>query len=250
MRCQRLKGSAVLAVCMLCEALLGVADQSTIPIPASPASGFIRNDGQFDASVRFYMQSLNGSRIFLTPGEIVFDLVRKKARNVDDASASPDQTMRPSFSRLVFRVALEGGNTQSEMVGYEQLDSHLNRYIGSRQSWRSNVPMFGDVRQAEIYEGCDIRFGIEQGNLCYSLYLDDASALPRFKLSYKGVDRLQVDPDGQLVVSTPLGVFRERPPKVFVETNHESVAFPVVFKSRGAYEVGLMPKNDASGSTR
>jgi hypothetical protein len=75
---------------------------------------------------------------------------------------------------------------------------------------------YASLRLRELYPGVDLRlFWTSQGQLKYDLVLQRADALRQVRFRYVGADRLRLEADGSLVVTTELGQLRELPPQVY-----------------------------------
>ena len=171
---------------------------------------FEANQGQTDSQVKFLARS-SGYALFLTANEAVLRHQNKPTRG--QAHDSHDPTPE------VLRMKLEGTNAEPKISGLEELPGKSNYFIGKdSRKWRTDIPTYAKVKYEAIYPGVDlVYYGTQRRQLEYD-FVVAAGADPRqIKLSFAGVDKLEVDRQGDLLILSGERQMRMHRPVVYQE---------------------------------
>ena len=196
---------------------------------------FEANQGQVDGRVK-YLARGKGYTLFLTETEAVLALrsatseklevrsekqesekgegSRAKDRNPssppvvsgDPASNSP-LTPHPlpltSSHESVIRMTFAGANQTPTVNGDEKLPGIVNYFIGNDpEQWRTKIPTYKKVQYDNLYEGIDLVYYGNQGQLEYDLVVAPGADPSQIQLAFEGTDNLTVDPTtGDLVLT-------------------------------------------------
>ena len=126
---------------------------------------FEANQGQTDAQVQFLAHG-QGYTLFLTAREAVFNFRPPAAPGPQPKGIAPRIGAGPDTDRTVVRMQLLGGNPAPQVVGLEELPSKANYFIGNDpHKWRTNVPTYARVKYANVYQGVDLVYYGNQGQL-------------------------------------------------------------------------------------
>ncbi|MGQ0570273.1 MAG: DUF7948 domain-containing protein [Armatimonadota bacterium] len=178
------------------------------------------NQGQSDPHVRFLARG-RGYRLLLTSTEAVLMLTR---------------TPRAA----VVRMRLVGANPAPEVSGLAELLGKVNYFIGDDPTrWRTNIPTYAKVSYQAVYPGVDLVYYGNQQELEYDFVVAPEVAPNKITLAFDGVERLEVDAQGDLVLHVADGQIRMRKPLLYqeVDAGRRSVAGGYVLKGRD--EVGF-----------
>lgn len=238
----------VIAVCALTAALhwdaasAGKVRAFGHPTTASPLQAvnalgqlpliFEQNDGQTDAQVKFLTR---GGRyeLFLTPNEAVLELQ-------NPASKNPAHSSRPTAS--VLRMGLANANANVEVSGANPLPGKSNYLIGNNPAkWHRNVPQFGRVRYHEVYPGIDLDYYGREGQLEYDFEVAPGADAKNIALQLQGAEKMALQPNGDLALSTQAGEIRLHAPRVYQPVPNSSRQTPVAgkFTLLGKDEIGF-----------
>ena len=155
---------------------------------------FEANHGQSDARVRFLARG-PGYTLFLTPAEAVLSLRAPAA---------------------VVRLRLEGANPQPSVTGLDRLAGASNYFIGNDPAnWQLGVPNYGSVQYAGVYPGIDVVYYGNQRQLEYDFVVAPEADPRRITLAFDGVDRLSIDPQGNLRLQTAHGELVQQKPVIY-----------------------------------
>src|SRR5579883_209787 len=206
--------------------LLAVASQfafSSSPIPQVDI-GFEPNQGQFAADT-LYSARANGYRVDLGSSGAHIVLYRRGLPAVD------------IDSRLV------GANTNAKWQALNPLASKASYFHGSSPSeWKTNIPLYGKVRQSSVYPGVDLVFYSNPERLEYDFVVAPGADPSRIAFRMNGARDVRVDDEGNLVMQTPAGPFVQHRPVLYQEIDGQRHAvagrFALHAQNTVAFEVG------------
>ena len=115
-----------------------------------------------------------------------------------------------------YRLDFEWLETQTkEVIGEDKLSFVENYYTPSAPEGILGVKSYARIVFNQLYEGIDLVWYKNNGELKYDYYLDRAKDISKIKLRVKGAKQIKVDAIGQLVISTPFGDYIEPAPICF-----------------------------------
>jgi hypothetical protein len=196
------------------------ADEAYGKLPLS----FEANQGQADAEVKFLSRG-QGYGLFLTSNEAVLALSKSATKNAPQA---------------VVRMQLLGANSAPRVEGGDELAGKSNYFIGNDPAkWQTEVANYGSVRYSDVYPGIDLVYYGNQRQLEYDFVVAPGVDPRHIALGFRGVEKLKVDGEGNLVLKTAGGEIRQHKPVVYQEVDgaRRNVAGNYVIK--GEREVGF-----------
>jgi len=139
---------------------------------------FEPNLGQSDARVKFLART-RGMTVFLTATDSVL-----------------------STGRTAVRMRLVGANPAARIEGLDALPGRSHSFVGSDPvRWRANVPTYARVAYREIYPGIDlVYYGTQERQLEYDFVVAPGADPRIIRLTFDGVDRLELNGAGDLVL--------------------------------------------------
>jgi len=190
------------------------ASFSHLPIVFEP------NRGQTDPRVKFLARG-GGYTLFLTSDEAVF-------------------VAQSANKRSVLRVRLLGGNRKAEVHGLEQLPGRSNYLMGSDPAnWRTDIPTYSRVEYREVYPGVDLAFYSRHGKLEYDWVVKPGGDPAAIRVAFEGAEDIRIDGEGDLVVTTGGGEFRNRRAAVCQEWHGTRYAVDGAYTLSANGEVGF-----------
>jgi hypothetical protein len=133
-----------------------------------------------------------------------------------------------------------GGSDRAAPRGEQPLAERRSYFIGANPAaWRTGIPVWGRVRVAGVYPGVDAVFYGRQGKLEYDLVVAPGGDPARIRLLYEGVERLEVEPSGDLVLVTAAGRLRQHRPFVYEEVAGRRRAIAGRYELVGGGAVGF-----------
>src|SRR5207247_849439 len=112
----------------------------------------------------------------------------------------------------------QGANPKAQISGDDTLPFRTSYFLGSRkENWRRDVVNYSRVRYSGIYPGIDLVYYGSNNQLEYDFIVGAGADPNRIRLKFDGIQKMSVDPSGDLVVETAVGRFVERKPLVYQE---------------------------------
>src|SRR6266403_2740135 len=139
---------------------------------------FEPNLGQSDARVKFLARP-RGISVFLTSTDTVL-----------------------STGRTAVRMQLVGANSAARIEGLDALPGRSHSFIGRDPGrWRTNVPTYARVAYRDIYPGIDlVYYGTQERQLEYDFVVGPGADPRAIRLTFDGVDRLELNGTGDLML--------------------------------------------------
>lgn len=117
---------------------------------------FEANQGQAAAPINFVAHG-SGYALDLTPSAAVLALQKPTS------TSGPPTTSTPGD---VVQLQLVGANPAAPAIGQDELITKSNYYLGSDPSqWRANIPNYGKVEYQNVYEGINLVYYGNEGQL-------------------------------------------------------------------------------------
>jgi hypothetical protein len=179
---------------------------------------FERNDGQAGSPVRFFSRGA-GYVLSLTDSDAVISLRRPSAAHTELHGLTPDQTAEehpePAKSDNI-RMHLVDSSKAVALTAEDQLPGTVNYFLGNNPvRWRSGVPTFGRIRYTGAYPGVDLVYYGNQRHLEFDFEVAPGADPSRIQLSFAGAEKLKLDQDGNLSISTPSGAVSFHKPVIY-----------------------------------
>ncbi len=171
---------------------------------------FEANQGQFNQAqtpspVQFFARGV-GYSLSLTNQEAILALRKSKSSSKAD----------------VLHMQLTGSNPSLRVQGQERLPGTSNYLLGSDPSeWHTNVPAYARVQYPNVYDGIDLVYYGNQGQLEYDFVVAPHVDPKPIQLHFAGAQSLRIDPAGNLVISASNGSIAFHKPVVYqLENGH------------------------------
>ncbi len=204
------------------------------PVSASPADSssgvkfsrsplrFELNEGQIDPQVRFTARDRDGVA-FLTSGEAVLQISRRLEQpdSRADRRKAADKPGAPAFESSFIRLKTVGANPNPVVTGMERLPGVTHYLIGhDRQQWRTHVAGYAKVKYESVYPGIDlVYYGNQEGRLEYDFIVAPGADPDQIAVSIEGAQGMEIDPSGDLLITTATGTIRQPSPRIYQEVD-------------------------------
>ncbi len=206
---------------------------------------FEANQGQTDSGVKFLSRG-RGYTLFLTGrGEAVM-LLGKPAPKHDAlepaallhaAAKPPPEPARPA---AVVRMNLIGASTSPRVEGVEESPGKANYFIGNDpKKWRTNVPMYAEVKVHAVYPGVDLVYYGNQRKLEYDFIVAPGGDPGSITMAVEGAERTFLDRQGDLVLAIEDREVRFQKPVVYQEVDGVRREISGSYKLKSAHQVGF-----------
>jgi hypothetical protein len=178
--------------------------------PASLPFFFEANCSQASPQAPFLAHSRGGTFLFAPTEVVVLQAAAPPLAGLRGRVAER-RNRQTEIRTLSFQFV--GGNPQAAMTGLDPLSGKLNYLVGDDpMSWRTEVSAFERVRVAEVYPGIDLVYYGNARKLEYDFIVAPGADAGAVCLRVTGADRLELDAQGDLVVSVGPGQLRQHKP--------------------------------------
>jgi hypothetical protein len=187
---------------------------------------FETNVGQAGAGAQFVARGA-GYGLFLSPTGTTLVL---------DGGRAPGAP-RPATS---LRMRLVGSNPEASTEGVDRLPGRSNYLLGADPAhWRRDVPAYSKIRYANVYPGVDLVYYGNAGDLEYDFVLAPGTDPTCISLAFDGAERVDVSPEGDLVLHTPGGSLRQKAPVIYQPSGAAKRMVSGRYAARGPREIGF-----------
>jgi hypothetical protein len=171
---------------------------------------FEPNVGQADAEAKFLVRGQRAS-VFITSRGALFAR-RRDASVQTNGGAAPG----PEDGSAPLRMEFLGASGSARPVALQPLPGKANYVIGNDpSSWRTGIPTYRKVMVAGLYPGVDLVYYGNQRQLEYDFVVAPGADPGLIRLSFPGVEAIQVDRDGDLILTVAGQNVIQRRPHVF-----------------------------------
>jgi len=152
---------------------------------------WVKNAGQWEAGISYVAHTFSGNLIINQKKEILYALP------VDSTSG---YVLKERF------VGAAEHYTRKPPSGERASASVFNYFIGNDPAdWASKVPAYELLSLGEIWAGISLKLHAYNQNVEKLFYVQPQADPQAIQVAVDGADRLQVAPDGRLIVHTPAG---------------------------------------------
>ena len=174
---------------------------------------FIRNQGQVDRQVQYYINGA-GSNIYFTKGGVTLDFVYRERGPALLDDDEPE--MSRGFKRYAFSMNPVNPGRDVRLEGVQRLAAKVSYLKSDKESkWLTDVPGYERMVYRDVYKGIDLLFYGREQMLNYDFIVRPFADPSKIMVSFQGVDGIRVDREGNLVISTPVGDFVQRKPFLY-----------------------------------
>ncbi len=187
---------------------------------------FEQNLGQLDASVQYVARGL-GRTLFLMRDEAAMSLHGEAAA-----------------SETLVRMKFEGRSGLPIVRGEDRAETTSRYFIGNDpRRWQPDVPNFSRVRYRNVYAGIDVVYYGNARQLEYDFIVAPEANPQDIDLAFDGVDAIDIDPAGDLVLHTAAGDLRQKNPVAYqtIDGKRRMVATHYVRRSSRNIGIALAP---------
>ncbi len=175
---------------------------------------FIENKGQWDKSILFKTH-FQGGNLWVQQGKLLFHL--QDYSQYQKAHGNPLYTENSNtFKQDVVHLNFAGANEITAISKGKPTAEYYNYFIGNdRSKWASDVHGFNEATLLNLYNGIDLKLIEENEQLKYEFHLAPLANPALIQLDYAGQQKISIDKEGNLIVTSKLGNMRENKPYAY-----------------------------------
>ena len=203
---------------------------------------FIPNRGQMDKRVAYYVRGKDKS-LYFTSGGVTLRMANPGTGRRSPESHPPAGGLGKagthdngeSRDNWVVKLDFVGAEKGIEPRAENETGAIVSYFRGRPETWRTgHTDIFAD-RVCGPLAGHRPRLSRHRGSLEVRVHRSSGRRpVANIRLAYRGVDRLSVDGDGRLTVSTPAGSFQDDVPVAYQETAGKRVPVALSYKLKPA----------------
>jgi len=126
------------------------------------------------------------------------------------------------FPEATLHISLGGARARPRAAGVDPLPATINYFAGSERSkWRTNVSAYSAVRFENVYSGIDLIYHGRNGQLEYDFVVAPGGDPGVIALDFSGVQGLELDHGGNLLISLPGRTIEHRKPYIYQLSGRE-----------------------------
>jgi len=213
------------------EGDVGAAQKSLNEKLENRPAVFRKNKGQWEDKILFRTQYEN-TNIYFTEKGLSFGL-RKMWREDNlnaDGSIAVREEAPPKFEYLVWDLNHINSNPNSYWEEEGVVKSNVNYFTNSN----GDKPVLGSydynkIVNKDVYQNTDVQYYIQDNKLKYDYILKPKGNIGNIKLQFDGIDQVNINKNGELVIHTKWGKFKKQIPYSYQNINGEEVEVKVEF---------------------
>src|SRR5262249_21925024 len=172
---------------------------------------------QTDPQIRFVAR---GKRyeLFLTSTGAQLSLLPVRNRRTLTGQITNRNSQVTDQRLATMKMTLWSANRRPEISPLDQLPAKTNYVIGcDPKHWRTNVPNFARVKYQNVYDGIDLVYYGNQQQLEYDFLIAPRANPSVIKLDVRGIDHLQIDGQGDLLMTLGDAQLQQLKPSIYQE---------------------------------
>lgn len=197
---------------------------------------FVENGGQSDPRVAYYV--LGGStQVYFTNDGVTFIFMQ------------PDHTLPlgdlgdTSPQQWVVKLDFVGAKPV-QPVGVVQTQAIVSYFKGTSNQWHAGLSTYSQIVYRNLWPGIDLVYNGQSGKLIYDFQVQPGADPAQIQLRYRGIVGASLNPEGQMIVSTPLGGFVDEAPVAWQVVNGKRTPVSASYN----LDVDLLPEQGLSAS--
>src|SRR5437867_931140 len=147
---------------------------------------FIENQGQTDNKVRFYASTFAGT-VFVTNDGLTYSLTKGDQKQI--LKNPTNSVMREAIKERFLSLQ----NIQP--TGVEKSSSQINYFVGSKDSWKSNIPTYDIVALGQVWLHINVELRAYGHNIEKVFKISPGASVENIKLAFDGIKKLSLDKD-------------------------------------------------------
>ncbi len=194
---------------------------------------FEANVGQTDSRVKFISRA-DGHTLFLTPTEAVLAL------DSNDSTSERNPLSQTPDTQAMLRMKFIGANPAPSVMGQEEQKSKTSYLTGKdSRNWLTNVSSFGRVFYGNIYRGIDLIYYGNGRQFEYDFIVAPRANPKAITLEFDGAERMRINANGDLVLSTTAGEVRQKQPRIYQEFDGIRKEIAGRYEIKGRHRAGF-----------
>lgn len=191
---------------------------------------FIENKGQWEEDFRYKADLPSGAVFFDQKGFTFHFADFHVVHELHEAGKPAPENLQ--ISSHAYRMELIGANPHTTMISSKPARFYYNYFLGNDPNrWVNSLYPQKELLYREIYNGIDLRWYTDNGQMKYEYILEPGAKPQQIKTKITGAEKLELS-FGKLRIHTSIGVQEDLPPIAFQVINGDTVIIPCNFVLR------------------
>ncbi|MNK09050.1 PKD domain protein [compost metagenome] len=203
------------------------------------------NKGQWAEKVLFQSRS-QGNNVWVQQHGFIYDIRDYSSLKKAHTEMIVDENS-PYFRGLVAGIEFLNSQEVTELRKEKPLKNYSNYFIGNDSTkWAHDVHSFQEVTLVDFYPDIDLKIIDEADELKYELWCAPGTDYKQIQLKMKGFSNIRIDKEGNLILSSELGIIMEKKPIAYQLLNGKLGEIPCHFILKNdivSFELGRHDKN-------
>lgn len=136
-------------------------------------------------------------------------------------------TVKPQLLFHAYKMKWIGSKQDFRNVPSKKQTQYHNYYISNDSTrWKTNVPLYHQVDFQNLYDGIDINYYSDDGQLKYDFIVNPGGNPADIRFTFDGIDGIQLV-DGNIVITTSVGQAKELRPYAYQYIQDKKIGIPV-----------------------
>jgi gliding motility-associated-like protein len=205
---------------------------------------YVKNNGQWENPV-LYKADLKGGWVFLQKNELTYLFIEDVHKHAHDIHASKyiekdgNKIPNPAYKTGVNNTIIKGhaysvkwiNSNKDVTINNEEKQDYVNNYfIGNNPSkWQENVGCYHSIQYKNIYNYIDAKLYSEDISMKTDYSIHPKGNPSDIKMEYNGVDKISLDEEGKLRITTSINTVYELKPYTYQIINNKKIEIPTYY---------------------
>ncbi len=179
------------------------------------------SEGEIRPEVLFLTRS-QGVDMYITSSGMTYVFRKTEGDLPEFANRYKNKVPEPKTSIYRLDMKFAGMNKNFKIKKESAIKQQFNYYTPEYPNGVS-PKAYKKVTLENIYDGIDLVYYEKEGKMKYDFILKAGADAGNIKMKYKGAERVYLDKNGSIVVTTPMGEIREEKPYTYSRNTNKTI---------------------------
>ncbi len=201
--------------------------------------GFVLNPTA-QAGSAYISRSKAGSIYFDAEGMIFQFIVDDGSQQQSSSQDDDDDDEEVPVKVFNLMAEFEGAQSTTMIGGESEKSYESNFFLGENPNeWKTEVKNYEKLHYDNIYPGIDLNYEYIESQLKYEFVVQPGGLPMNIRIHYNGADNIEIDENGDLLVYTAIGTYREEAPYIYQEVGGQQQEVGGGFQLLGNNTIGF-----------
>jgi gliding motility-associated-like protein len=202
---------------------------------------YIKNNGQWETPVLF-KADLKGGWVFVSRNKLTYLFIENTHQHKHDADHAKYiekngvKTLNPDYQNTTSDKIIKGhayntcwlNSSESVKISSEEKQKYVHNYFTGKDKskWQSNVGIFRTINYNNLYNNIDAKLYSEATSMKTDYCVHPNGKVSDIKIQYNGIDKINIETNGQLKITTSVNSVFELKPYAYQIINNKKTAIP------------------------